>query len=204
MRDLGNFDCWIGKSPMPHVLIHGIPPEYWGEAVCKFSATLTVRNLTFFQNLFRLSNLSDFHHFSIFSDHFLYFSIVYIPNSIQNRSELFAAKMWGRCGVERAVLVRRCRTSSFRWWMILWCRWLLLTASWWSALIPTEHLGFTQLFDLQVPNSRQISHESDPQFKYDIHRYALSSNFSMSMTFWWKTDRRSTGTQQKYWKFSKK
>ena len=99
-----NFDCWIGKSPMPHVLIHGNPPEYRGETVCKFSATLTVRNLTFFQNLFRLSNLSDFHHFSIFSDHFLFFSIVYIPNSIQNRSELFAAKMWGRCGVERAVL----------------------------------------------------------------------------------------------------
>ena len=51
-------------------------------------------------HFFRVSNLVDFHYFSIFFDIFRYFSNVYTPH---NRSELFAAKIRGRMGSERAV-----------------------------------------------------------------------------------------------------
>ena len=62
-------------------------------------------------HFFRMSNLVDFHYFSIFFDHFRYFSIVYTPESVQKRLELFAVKIRGRMGVERAVLM--CATRQY-------------------------------------------------------------------------------------------
>ena len=59
-------------------------------------------------HFFRVSNLVDFHYFSIFFDHFRYFSIVYTPD---NRSELFAEKIRGRVGSERAV--HMCATRQY-------------------------------------------------------------------------------------------
>ena len=42
-----------------------------------------------------------------------------------------------------------------------------------------------------------------PQFNHDVQICALSSQFAVSTTFWWKSHRRSTSTRQKYSKFSK-
>ena len=49
--------------------------------------------------------------FSIFFDRFRSFSIVYTPGSARKRSELFAAKIRGRMGVERRVLM--CATRQY-------------------------------------------------------------------------------------------
>ena len=59
-------------------------------------------------HFFRVSNLVDFHYFSIFFDIFRYFSNVYTPD---NRSELFADKIRGRVGSERAV--HMCATRQY-------------------------------------------------------------------------------------------
>ena len=52
-----------------------------------------------------------FRYFSIFFDRFRSFSIVYTPGSVRKRSELFEAKIRGRMGVERAVLM--CATRQY-------------------------------------------------------------------------------------------
>ena len=92
---------------MPQLLIHGNHSRHRGETVCKKLATLTVRNLIFF----KVPNFVAFHCFSIFFDRFRSFSIVYTPGSVRKRSELFEAKIRGRMGVERAVLM--CATRQY-------------------------------------------------------------------------------------------
>ena len=77
---------------MPKVLRHANQPEYRDEAVCKFLANFTVRNSIFSEGRF----------WSILVT-FRYFSIVDTRGSVQNRSELFAAKIRGPVGVERPV-----------------------------------------------------------------------------------------------------
>ena len=59
-----------------------------------------------------MPNFVDFHYFSIVFDRFRYLSTVYTPGSVRKRSELFAAKIRGRMGVERRVLM--CATRQYQ------------------------------------------------------------------------------------------
>ena len=95
---------------MPQLLIHGNHSWHRGETVCKKLATLTVRNLIFSRCQI-WSIFTVFRYFSIFFDRFRSFSIVYTPGSVRKRSELFEAKIRGRMGVERAVLM--CATRQY-------------------------------------------------------------------------------------------
>ena len=95
---------------MPQLLIHGNHSRHRGETVCKKLATLTVRNLIFSRCQI-WSIFTVFRYFSIFFDRFRSFSIVYTPGSVRKRSELFEAKIRGRMGVERAVLM--CATRQY-------------------------------------------------------------------------------------------
>ena len=68
---------------MPHVLIHGIPPEYRGETVCKFSATLTVRNLDFSEcQIWAIFTV--FRYYSIIFDIFRSYTYLIAFKTIQN------------------------------------------------------------------------------------------------------------------------
>ena len=95
---------------MPQLLIHGNHSRHRGETVCKKLATLTVWNLIFSRCQI-WSIFTVFRYFSIFFDRFRSFSIVYTPGSVRKRSELFEAKIRGRMGVERAVLM--CATRQY-------------------------------------------------------------------------------------------
>lgn len=80
---------------MPQPLTHGKRSEYRGEAVCQFLATLTVGKSNF--------QTVDFRHFSLFLIIFRSICNIDTPASVQNRSELFAAKIRGPGWAEREV-----------------------------------------------------------------------------------------------------
>ena len=80
---------------MPLDFLHGNDSQGRGEATCQFLATFTVRN--------QISSDVDFGRFCLIFVIFRYFWIVYRPARVQNRPELFAAKIRGPVGSKRAV-----------------------------------------------------------------------------------------------------
>ena len=84
---------------MPKHLKWPNPFGYRGEAVCKFSATLTVGNQIFFRVLILL----DFAHFRSFCIIFRIFHSKDRAGSVRNRFEMFAITLRQPVGAERPV-----------------------------------------------------------------------------------------------------